>query len=591
MVCDALRYASEGLAVFPVYEIRDVDGERRCACGKEDCASPGKHPRTRNGVKDATTHEARIRAWWVQWPNANIGVATGRGRIVLDIDPRNGGWESLAELQEEYGPLPATKTAITGGGGRHFWFSGPSGVGGRVIRPGVDLKADGGYVVAPPSVHVSGGTYRWEWEVDGREQDDIEPAPLPDWVLPLAGRPGPSANGGSHGSNGSTPGQAKSWEPDPNYDGVSAPEELAQLELSGRRIPVGGRHEFLGRQAASFWGASEGLAAQDLRDFLDGVNETFCEDPGSSEADVAGWVKWFAQRPAGGIRPASEAFEEGERAQRQNEVEKAQEAAAKAGEMEARARELADRAAQRAEEAAQRAEKAKIKADEKAKEAKDEEEIAELLISAQGDRERAIELARKLSGLPIDRVIQFGRDEPRFILEISGVKYPVGSDLTSQAEVCRALTNVFGGQALRIRWLPRKRWRALATAFVNARELLHDPSQQIEIRVCEAIVDDINESALGWFPPIDRPMDYAEVKDGRCFVRRDQVWVHSRWLSTELHIAPSHAIGVLKSLGFRKHPAGARGSKGEPPVSRPYWTMEKEKFQQIHGLMIELSPE
>lgn len=79
----ALDYARRGLRVFPVFEIED-DG--RCACGRDCGRDAGKHPRTRHGFKDATTNSVQITAWWSRWPNANIGVATGEGIVVLDVD-------------------------------------------------------------------------------------------------------------------------------------------------------------------------------------------------------------------------------------------------------------------------------------------------------------------------------------------------------------------------------------------------------------------------------------------------------------------------------------------------------------------------
>jgi hypothetical protein len=103
------------------------DGRCACAAGT-DCDRPGKHPSTPHGVKDATTDRGQIKSWWTASPDANIGIATGSasGILVLDIDPRNNGEETLARLTTELGPLPETITAITGGGGRHLIFKHPS---------------------------------------------------------------------------------------------------------------------------------------------------------------------------------------------------------------------------------------------------------------------------------------------------------------------------------------------------------------------------------------------------------------------------------------------------------------------------------
>jgi putative DNA primase/helicase len=123
-----------------------------------------KKPRIKNGLKSATTDEAQARTWWEMWPDASIGMPTGTvsGKLVLDVDPRNGGDKCLDVLLEKYGQLPETLHAITGGGGDHYFFE----VHGLTIRsgilaPGIDIKAEGGYVILPPSPHPSGNRYEW----------------------------------------------------------------------------------------------------------------------------------------------------------------------------------------------------------------------------------------------------------------------------------------------------------------------------------------------------------------------------------------------------------------------------------------------
>lgn len=132
-----------------------------------------KVPATRHGFKDATTDAATLNAWFGDGSAFNIGVATGAvsGIIVLDIDPRNGGEESFERLVEDLGELPATLKANTGGGGFHVFFNSPKGFtigssNGLKAYPGIDVKSDGGYVVAPPSVHPSGVAYTWVEEFD-----------------------------------------------------------------------------------------------------------------------------------------------------------------------------------------------------------------------------------------------------------------------------------------------------------------------------------------------------------------------------------------------------------------------------------------
>jgi hypothetical protein len=173
----ALKYAVRGHPVFPLYGIRDG----RCDCGNPDCGSPGKHPRTVNGFKDTTSDPAQVREWWSRWPDANIGIPTGEasGLLVLDVDPRNGGDQSLSELLNRYGQLPSTLTQRTGSGGTHYIFRHQTGVGSRANCPGagLDIKGDGGYFIAQPSRHASGGQYQLI--------NADPPADAPQWLIDL----------------------------------------------------------------------------------------------------------------------------------------------------------------------------------------------------------------------------------------------------------------------------------------------------------------------------------------------------------------------------------------------------------------------
>jgi len=149
--------------VLPLHTI--IDG--KCTCKNGNCPSPGKHPSTRNGVKDASIDPLEIRSWWQMWPNANIGIATGdvSGFFVLDVDPKHYGEESLTELEEKHGKLPDTVEAITGSRGRHILFVYPNNmhISNKVdIYPGLDIRGDRGYIVVAPSVHISGRMYEWE---------------------------------------------------------------------------------------------------------------------------------------------------------------------------------------------------------------------------------------------------------------------------------------------------------------------------------------------------------------------------------------------------------------------------------------------
>ncbi len=179
----ALAYAAEGWPVLPVAGLSSA-GE--CRCGRS-CESPGKHPLSGHGVHEATTDPVLIEEWWRRSPGANVGIATGAasGLIVVDLDLRMGGRESLQTLVAGGHQLAPTLTSHTGGRGLHLFYAQPSGIAipntvGRLpglaqALPGIDLRGDGGYVVAPPSIHASGCRYRWDrrWIAD-----------LPSWMLP-----------------------------------------------------------------------------------------------------------------------------------------------------------------------------------------------------------------------------------------------------------------------------------------------------------------------------------------------------------------------------------------------------------------------
>jgi len=160
----ALDYARLGWSVIPI--------EPR-----------GKRPLIRWQVHQFRHADApEIGSWFQRWPDANIAVVTGivSGLLVLDLDPRHGADESLERLQATHGPLPATVEAHSGGGGRHLYFAHPGDiVRNRVgIEPGIDLRGDGGYIVAPPSAHACGEPYTWV-----RSPAVLRVAPFPDWLL------------------------------------------------------------------------------------------------------------------------------------------------------------------------------------------------------------------------------------------------------------------------------------------------------------------------------------------------------------------------------------------------------------------------
>jgi hypothetical protein len=201
-------YARADLAVFPLWWTADG----RCACPRgrlhpldnSYCGltptgavkgSPGKHPMTKNGVKAATTDQAQVTDWWSRAPLANIGLAAGANNLaIIDVDPKHGGDESLNRLvtfaASRGVDLLTTMSARTGSGGLHLYYTAPQDVhSGKCVSdqnagadtactgcirngqgnkppfgadmPGLDTRGYGGYVVAPPSTHVSGNVYEW----------------------------------------------------------------------------------------------------------------------------------------------------------------------------------------------------------------------------------------------------------------------------------------------------------------------------------------------------------------------------------------------------------------------------------------------
>jgi len=185
----ALFWAEKGIPVFPLHEV--YDGTCTCTCtdhwrkkeGKwvmlcegnkhfcgGECGNKGKHPRTdrkiglQNGLKIASTDPEKIKVWWGRYPAANLG---GRmlGKLGIDVDPKHGGNAAIHDLCEKYGQewLDGAWRNASGSGGDHFIFDNKTGVpfqnSASRIGPGIDTRGDEGYLVMPPSLHVSGQRY------------------------------------------------------------------------------------------------------------------------------------------------------------------------------------------------------------------------------------------------------------------------------------------------------------------------------------------------------------------------------------------------------------------------------------------------
>jgi hypothetical protein len=167
----AYKAAQAGLRVFPVHGVTPEG----CTCGKPNCWAAGKHPIARGWQDQATSDPEAARALMEGSPGKNLAVATGAGLLVLDIDTAKGGMETLKALEAKHGALPETLRVRTGSGGLHYYLRVSDRVGNSVSKlgPGVDVRGDGGLVVAPPSMHKSGGAYTWE-----------------NWGAPVADAPG-----------------------------------------------------------------------------------------------------------------------------------------------------------------------------------------------------------------------------------------------------------------------------------------------------------------------------------------------------------------------------------------------------------------
>lgn len=152
-----IYYCSRGWPIFPLYWL---EGDQ-CSCGSAKCKSPGKHPLIAGGFKSASADVTQVQAWHSQWPKANWGMRTGAGHsggagiLVIDIDAKSDGYKTWELLRDENPGLIETITVETGGGGMHLWFVYPPDMdirsGAGVLGNGVDIRANGGYVLVPPS--------------------------------------------------------------------------------------------------------------------------------------------------------------------------------------------------------------------------------------------------------------------------------------------------------------------------------------------------------------------------------------------------------------------------------------------------------
>lgn len=243
----ALEYLARGWSVIPI----EPGGKRPLVAWLE--------------YQERQPTASEVAGWFGRWPGANLAIVTGRqsGLVVLDVDVRHGGAQSLAELEAEHESLPLTIAAATGGGGRHLYFSHPGGVvHNRVgLAAGIDVRGDGGCVVAPPSLHPSGRRYAWE---PGRSPGQARLAPVPGWLIELT-----------------RPAHARTGHPLTHW-----------RELTRRQIPEGERNNTIASLAGHlFW---HGVDAQVAFELLDAWNRQRCEPPLPAE-EVARVVESIAR--------------------------------------------------------------------------------------------------------------------------------------------------------------------------------------------------------------------------------------------------------------------------------------------------------
>lgn len=249
----AHAYLAEGFLVLPLYWYDER--LRQCACGRRDCPSPGKHPigqLTPRGLTDATADDGEVARWLKMYPQANLAIRTGResGVVVVDIDPRHGGEASWEALTARHG-VAETYEVETGSGGRHLYFRHPGPTvrnSAGLLAEGIDVRGEGGYVVAPPSNHATGGTYRIA------ERRPM--APMPAWLLTLC-------------QQGAQPSR------------TATGEDRAAPEDASGRIPHGRQHYTLVSLAGTM--RRRGMTAEEINAALQVVNRR-CERPGSPDA-------------------------------------------------------------------------------------------------------------------------------------------------------------------------------------------------------------------------------------------------------------------------------------------------------------------
>jgi hypothetical protein len=242
----ALAYAEKGIPVFPC---------------------KGKKPLTRRGFKDASTLTQQITAWWNAHPDANIGIPTGKisGLLVLDVDGERGGFGGLEALEAERGEITRTRTHSTGSGGVHHLYKYPGehfGNSSGTLPSGLDIRGEGGYIIAPPSATTHPYTVL----------DDAPLAASPEWLLEALRRTHSAAHGGAEGANSTKNGSmGANKHSRPSTQATGSPVSAA----ADGPIPDGQRNERLFRYGCAL--RAQGFDQEAILDELLGANERLCE--------------------------------------------------------------------------------------------------------------------------------------------------------------------------------------------------------------------------------------------------------------------------------------------------------------------------
>lgn len=256
--------------VFPVFGV----AEWVCSCeAGPDCTQPTKHPMVTGWTEPRTGLSVDL--WWERWPEASIAVHCNR-IMVVDLDGEEG-IQAFRELREQHPPMPLTPTVRTPGGGYHLYFKRLEGAKNKVrVLPGVDIRADHGYVIAPPSEGIK-GVYEW---VKGRGPWEVPLADAPPWLAKMVTPPQPAYRS----------------------EGPREPQEPWEVRIEDiPMIQAGTRNNMLAHHAGHVFRAYSGAKTKPYAEIVDRVeakmleiNEKRCAPP-LREREVREIVKSLAR--------------------------------------------------------------------------------------------------------------------------------------------------------------------------------------------------------------------------------------------------------------------------------------------------------